>query len=620
MSLPILIKPRSFEWGFFYYFRFAMKISFKITQILFLFCFYSSFVFSQENDSLEVSNSKYDSILYSNTYFLDILFYKHHNDVLINNLGPFGSTYYYPTVKGLFSKNDLLRLEKKVYQKRLQTLKGIKPFTNISYVNASRKEQLLSLSHVQQFGKSLSFAFTYKRISSPGIYINQEANNSLFNTFLNYKTKNQVYNFSLVANVTRTFLEENGGLKNYSVFENNLLNDRKTFEVNLLTSKVSEKKYHYQLKQKVRLWLNKIDSSRYSSLDMKLNTSYADRKRVFNDNDPLSLIYNDVFIDSLSTTDSIYMTTLSNKLFFIFSEGKVSFDVYGLHELENYYQSFGLDTSYQNFYLGSLFKFSQNKFMIDLDGRYAFNGYNKRDIDIDSKISYKFNKTFEVKADLAYHLNEPSLKYVNYESNHFSWTNYSFEKMGVLSSSVTFNLKKIKALLTFENKLLNNTLYYNNQAIAAQAKANQMISSIHASKNYRLLNFYFRSALIYQSTTDRSIFPLPELIGRQVFYYQNFLFKKALKFQLGFNVSYTSNYYGYAYTPATSEFYVQRDKRIGDYPYFDVFFNTQLKRAQIFLKYEHFNAGWSGYHYYSTVGYPTLDRSFKFGISWNMFD
>jgi len=72
--------------------------------------------------------------------------------------------------------------------------------------------------------------------------------------------------------------------------------------------------------------------------------------------------------------------------------------------------------------------------------------------------------------------------------------------------------------------------------------------------------------------------------------------------------------------PATSDFYVQGNQIIGDYPHVDLFFNTQLKRAQLFLKYEHFNARWSGYHYYTTPNYPALGRSFKFGISWNMFD
>ena len=597
-----------------------MRINFKIILISFFLLFHFSFVSSQEIDSLKIFNSQYDSILYNDAYFLDVLFYKHHNDVLINNLGPFGSKYYFPIANGLFPKVYLSKDEENIYRKRLYQLKGIKPFTNITYINASRKEQLLLLNNVQQFGKLLSFSFDYKRISSPGIYLNQEANNTLFNAFLDYQSKNKIHSISFKVSITRDFFDENGGLKNKPDFESNLFDDRKTYDVNLLSSHTSEKKYHYQLKNRFRLWLNRKDSTEFNSLNLKWNTNYTDRKRVFNDNDPLSTIYNDIFIDSLSTVDSIHINILSNQLAFSFSQNKHVVDIYGIHELENYYQSYGLDTIYHNLYFGSSVRFSKDKLKFNIDGKYAFNGYREGDVEIISNTSYKLDTNYELKVGISYHLNEPSLNFINYQSNHFSWRNYHFKKMSTLNASVELLLKKIKTFLIVDNKLLTNVLYFDNQANASQLNESNILSSIRVAKNYRLLNFYFRSVLIYQSTAHKSIFPLPALIGRQIVYYQNFLFKKTLKFQLGFNVFYTSNYYGYAYMPATSKFYVQTDQMIGDYPYFDVFFNTQLKRARIFFKYEHFNAGWSGYRYYATAGYPAMDRSFKFGLSWNMFD
>ncbi|MCO6500017.1 MAG: hypothetical protein J5I47_06520 [Vicingus serpentipes] len=594
-----------------------MRIILKIIVLLFL---SSSFAYSQKNDSLVVNNSKYDSLLFSDAYFLDVLFYKHQNDVLINNLGPFGSTYYYPTTGGIYLEKKLLIINNNSFQSKLAKLEGIKPFTNITYINASRKEQLFSVSHVQQFGKLLSFAFNYKRISSPGSYINQEANNTLFDAVIDYKSKSDIYSFNFSTVVNRFFLDENGGLKNNSDFENNLFANRRTYDVNLLTSKVSKKNYSYFLKQKVRLWAGKEDSISYSVLDLKLNTGYSIRKRVFNDNDPLSAVYNNIFIDSLSSIDSIYQNTLSNQLSIEFSKNNTAIGFYGFHEFENYAQNFGIDTSYQNVYVGSFLTSSLNKFNVDVDARYAFFGYRKGDFDVDLNFDYNLNKDYQIRAEVAYHLNEPSLNYINYTSNHFFWRNYDFKKTSILSSIASVEFKKIKTQLLFENKLLNNLLYFNTEAEVAQLSSIHSFSSFSISKNYQIFNFYFRSAVIYQTTTNDFLFPLPDFIGRQIIYYQDYLFKKALKFQLGFNVSYSTNYYGYAYMPATSQFYIQSDKKIGDYPYFDVFFNTQLKRAQIFFKYEHFNAGWSGYNYYSVTGYPVLDRSFKFGVSWNMFD
>jgi hypothetical protein len=116
------------------------------------------------------------------------------------------------------------------------------------------------------------------------------------------------------------------------------------------------------------------------------------------------------------------------------------------------------------------------------------------------------------------------------------------------------------------------------------------------------------------------LFPLPEIIVRQVLYYQKYIFKGALKFQFGVGFSYATDYYGYAYMPATNEFYVQENTELGNYPKIDVFINTHLKRAQIFLKYEHVNAGRSLQKSYIAPGYPPMSKSLKFGVSWNLFD
>ena len=60
---------------------------------------------AQSLDSLALIDAKYDSILRSDSEEMNTLFYKHQNDVLINNLGPFGSPYYSPTAFYIQQKN-----------------------------------------------------------------------------------------------------------------------------------------------------------------------------------------------------------------------------------------------------------------------------------------------------------------------------------------------------------------------------------------------------------------------------------------------------------------------------------------------------------------------------------
>jgi hypothetical protein len=85
-------------------------------------------------------------------------------------------------------------------------------------------------------------------------------------------------------------------------------------------------------------------------------------------------------------------------------------------------------------------------------------------------------------------------------------------------------------------------------------------------------------------------------------------------------VFYTSAYYANAYMPATGQFYIQTEKKYGDYPFIDFFINAQIKTVRIFIKVDHLNSGLMGNYYMLTPHYPMSDRAFKFGISWRFFD
>lgn len=168
--------------------------------------------------------------------------------------------------------------------------------------------------------------------------------------------------------------------------------------------------------------------------------------------------------------------------------------------------------------------------------------------------------------------------------------------------------------------MLDKFFYYDSLVVLKQHDFASHQISTGIEKDYSSWKLHFKTALIYQITSNDTILPLPAFVGRQVMYYENRLFKKALKLRTGFNVSFTTDYYGYEFMPGISQFYVQSKKKIGNYPYIDFFISLHLKRAQIFFKWEHLNAGMMSYDYLLTPTTPALDRSFKFGVSWNMFD
>jgi hypothetical protein len=459
-----------------------MKFDVKIFFCL-LFSCVINFVFSQENDSLVTENLKYDSLLYSDDHFLSVLFYKHQNDVLMNNLGPFGSPYYYPTAFSIFHSEKHYLNKNNVYRKKISELKGIKPFTNITYINASRKEQLFSINHIQQFGKDLSFNFDYIKVSSPGLYLNQEANNSFFDAEIKYKSKNESYKLIFSSLIRKIFLEENGGLLNATDFENNIFKNRRTYSVQLLGSSFSKKRYEFKLDHFFNIWSSKNDSITTSELNLKFSSKYIINKKVFNDNDPLSSIYNDIYIDSTSSIDSIYENSLINSFALGFEKNKFNATIYTSHQFGNYFQSFGIDTNYNNISNGISAEWRLDKLNIALGAEYGVYGYNKEDISTNFKFDYKVNKDFNIKVKTTYELKEPNLKYVNYSSNHFEWSNYHFSKQSIFATTGSISFNKIKTIFTIGNKLITNALFFNSNALAKQTNNTDVLSTFSITKN-----------------------------------------------------------------------------------------------------------------------------------------
>lgn len=618
MSLPILIKPLSFRLGLFYYFRFALK-RYRFHIVILLLLIISKEYIAQNIDTTlyEKVNTSYDSLLSSDFNNIDSLFYKHKNNTSINNIGPFGSPFYYPTTFYLFQKK--LLLDKDLFLAKFYSLNGVKPFTNISYLNASRKEQIISIKHIQQLGKQLRFSFNLRKVSSPGAYVNQEANNTLFNLNLDYSSKSNRYQVVFTSEIQRDFFELNGGLIDIENFGGSIYDSERSYKVNLPTSNSYLKRYKFGLTQRLDLLRFSQDSLSKKAIYLKYNTEYQSKTNVFYDNESLSKIYSAILIDSLSTVDSIYSNNFSNTVFLGVRNSKSYFEILYEYDFLNYYQTYGLDTNYTIGYTGFAAGIDFNN--SDLKGivKYGLNGYRKGEFLSEFHFAYVSDK-YNLLLNGGYFMTVADLKMVNYNSNHFSWKNYDFDKQNMIDFSTTFEWKKPQLEFLGEVKSLSNAFYYDTLSQANQYEKNISFFSLSLAKKYSFLNFHFKSALIYQLTSNDKIIPLPEIIGRQIAYYQKYIFKGALKIQLGIGFSYSTDYYGYAFMPALSEFYVQENKRLGYYPSVDIFLNTHLKRAQIFLKYEHINAGNSLDKSYLVLGYPELNKSLKFGVSWNLFD
>lgn len=595
-----------------------MNFQLKIISLL-LFLSSSIAIKAQELDSVQ-TNNEYKALLFNDGNFLDVLFYKHFNNMFINNLGTYGSSHYYATTyltdnqETVFAPIDL--------KNRLLALNGFRPFTNVTWINAGRREQILSINHIQKFGKVADLHLSYKRISSPGSYINQEVNDNDLRSEFNFYTPNKLYQGKLFFNLRRLNNQENGGLNDVNDFAKDSIERRELFKVNTNKSYYQERAIDFGINQRVNLFAKEIDSVRTQNIFMGLNNHVTNMRREYFDFNSASAIYDTTYFDTTFTQwkDSTHLKTFFNSFSFGFSTHTFTAEPYFRYQSYRYHQYLGIDTLFSSSYAGSSLAYVKSRVNLLADFNYGINGYHQNDVNANLTANYTKQDNYQLKLQVLFQLNEPDVYFKTFSSNHFRWENYSFDKQQQTFIGSEFYINSWDLKLVANAKLLSNLIYFDTLALPAQQKQNETISTFMAEKGYRFKNVHFRTALLYQLTSAKYILPMPNIVARQIIYYENRIFKKAMKIRVGANVTYSTKYYAHAFMPSISQYYAQNKTKIGDYPFVDFFLSTHLKRAQIFFKWEHINAGYSGLTYLATPSIPFLDRSFKFGVSWNMFD
>ncbi len=90
--------------------------------------------------------------------------------------------------------------------------KTSKPFTQLTYLLASQKEQVIGVLHTQNIKPNWNVGIDYRLISSPGFFQTQNSNINNYRFFSNYQGKRKRYDayFDLIGNKIKT--SENGGI------------------------------------------------------------------------------------------------------------------------------------------------------------------------------------------------------------------------------------------------------------------------------------------------------------------------------------------------------------------------------------------------------------------------
>jgi hypothetical protein len=278
----------------------------------------------------------------------------------------------------------------------------------------------------------------------------------------------------------------------------------------------------------------------------------------------------------------------------------------------------------ENFSFGLNYLFKKENYILDFQFESMLTGDVEGSL-IGAGLLLNINSDSNIKFSFINSDNSPDYNYIVNNSSYlnYNWNNF-FKNINTTRYTLNFSSDKLFKFNFEFNNISNHTYFVKDVSgtvLPVQESNNLSVFKMNISKKFSFKKFVIDNRVQFQKAGDESlgIINIPELILRNTFYYQNELFKKALFLQTGFTFNYFSEFYMNSYDPLLSEFYVQNNKLIGNFPRIDFFVNAKIQQTRIFLKAEHINSSFTGYNYYSAPNYPYRDFSIRFGLVWNFF-
>lgn len=528
-----------------------------------------------------------------------------------------------------------------------------RPYTTLSYNLGMGSEHVLKVMHTQRIFPTLQLGIQYNHTNSDGFYQRQGVVRHDIRFFGRYHSYNNKY--KMVFNYTHNEMDvyENGGLRNDSTFIYNGLLFNGTIAPNM-----QRNSYPVMLDSANNRWYNNgvfiqhgytfdrkkdslaVDDER--PLFTFMHTAYYNNdERRFRDGMPNNNFYGNVLVDSSYSLNKYTTHEVSNEIKAIFYmrkkyasksplSGGIKHQFIHLKNNVGYLQGDTLrtDSTFNRHAFHNLSAFGQlhfdfaEQFALAARADYYFAGYNLNDLHIaasaiyHSKDSAKVHHSFV--AFFNFRLVEPTYIQHQFYSNHRQWNN-SFGKQRIVHVGATYKAPEWNLDATFNAYLLNNYIYFDQNITPQQNTGVNSVFTLEIHKRFRAWRFYFDNYFTGQYSSS-DIIRLPYFVGRFSFYYQGYLFKKALLLNAGFDITYNTPYKANAYAPVTSQFYLQDQITTGNYPFLDIFISAQVKTVRIFVKLRNTNQRWPNVPYFGTPHNPLQDRSVQVGLSWNFYN
>lgn len=199
-------------------------------------------------------------------------------------------------------------------------------------------------------------------------------------------------------------------------------------------------------------------------------------------------------------------------------------------------------------------------------------------------------------------------------SRYFWWDNPNLNMIQQIYAGGEVYLESTGTTLKAGVESIQNYVYLNKQGVPEQHGSNLQVISARIKQDFRFRAFGWENEACWQLSSDKSVLPLPSLSAYSNMYLA-FKLAKVLTVQLGVSVYYTTAYYAPYYEPATQQFQVQDEVKVGNYPLVNAYVNFHLKQARFFVMAYNLSSKFAEPNYFSLAHYPLNPMVLKMGIA-----
>ncbi len=555
------------------------------------------------------------------------------------NLGNYGTAYYSLMFqnenpigfKHGFNSFDLYFIQ----PEKLPYYKTKTPYTYLDFVFGGKEEIVGGASFSYNVRPNVNFGFQYHRNNFKGKNLHQASIHNLFSFNHWFQSKNNFYDLKFAFIFNNVKNEENGGWSVDDAYTNPIYKKHKEFVPVWLEdaeNKWSQRyvgfEQQFKIGKKEEVQIN--DSTKRKIVKPKFiiehDFNFELWKMYYKDFEKDSVFYQRLLYNTDSTQDYTKSWTVSNSVFFknvqndtnpkkflIAAGGQFDFIRYQHRFTDQFIPDIQLKAKIYNLADSAFFGYTVDV-SVDVAPKYI----GDFDVRFLGKLNFKKTITIGVQGDVS--LATPSQKLQFYYGNHYSYAN-NFKKVFQSKIEGVFEWRKQLLFLNVQDYFIQNYIYYDTASLPQQYNKPLNVLVVKFRKDFNTKHIYSGTEVWTQWISNNNIIRLPVVAVKQTLYYKGGWISGKLNAQLGFDITYNTNFTGNAYNPSLAVFYQQNKEKLTFYPVLDLFFDLHVKRTNIFLRVQHVNQGmFKQKGIYTAPDYGYMDRKFVAGVTWQFYD